>query len=230
MALLRSRKSQETENPLLMPPVQLACKPIFVQLQSETPLGNPMVIGVTSPSRGDGRSTLTLGLASAAAAVTGKQGRVLVVDADIANPTLHLRCGVGRAPGLYEVVTGQVPVNEVIVGVKQGVWLLPAGSRPVNLIKFLKKLQELDILTGFGSQCDAVFVDLPPAYTPELGVLPPRLVPRLVMVTRAGTTRLDQLRSAVDTFPPECICAVVLNEYRERIPRMLRPLLDMDRA
>lgn len=214
------------DNSLLLPELEATCRPIFVQLQSELPLGSSLVLGVTSPSRGDGRTTISLGLAAAGAYQISTQGRLIIVDGDVEHPMLHKRCGLDDGPGLYEVMTGQVPMTQAIVEVMPNVWLLPAGSRPINATRHLKKLEEFNLFDKLGKHFDAVIVDLPPVQTPGLGVLPAHLVPQLLMVARAGVTRRDELESALSTFPPGCVAAVLLNEYRERIPRFLRRVLN----
>ena len=222
MKLAKTEDTINSENPLFMPELQAVCRPIFVQMQSAMSLGSAFSLGVTSSARGDGRSTLALGLAVAAASQIGTQGRVLVVDADIENPTLHVRCGLPLAPGLSEVMTQQVPMTQAIVEIAPGIWALPGGSKPTNATRHLKKLEELELFEQLGKHFDAVIVDLPPVQTPELGMLPPRLVPRLVLVARAGVTKRDQLQSTLAVFPANSISAILLNEYRERTPRWMK--------
>jgi len=205
-----------------MPELEASCRPIFVQLQSELPLGNSLVLGVTSPDRGDGRTTVSLGLAAAGSYQISSQGRILLIDADVENPSLHTRCGLQDGPGLYEVMTGQVPMTKAIVEIMPSVWLLPAGNRPINGTRHLKKLEEFHLFEKLGTHFDAVIVDLPPVQTPGLGVLPARIAPQILMVARAGATKRDDLQNAVSTFPEEMLAAVLVNEYRERIPRWMR--------
>jgi Mrp family chromosome partitioning ATPase len=216
----------KSDNSVLMPELEATCRPIFVQLQSELPLGNSLVLGVTSPARGDGRTTMSLGLAAAGAYQISTQGRLLLVDGDVEHPTLHLRCGLEDGPGLYEVMTGQIPMTQAIVEVMPNVWLLPAGSRPINATRHLKKLEEFNLFDKLGKHFDAVIVDLPPVQTPGLGVLPSHLVPQLLMIAKAGVTKRDELQSAISTFPPGRVAAVILNEYKERTPRLMRRLMN----
>lgn len=215
-----------SDNSLLMPELEATCRPIFVQMQSELPLGSSLVIGVTSPNRGDGRTTISLGLAAAGAYQISTQGRILLVDGDVEHPSLYERCGLENTPGLYEVMTGQVPMTQAIVEVMPNVWLLPAGSKPINATRHLKKLEEFNLFEKLGKHFDAVIIDLPPVQTPGLGVLPPRLVPQLLMIARAGETKREDLQSAITTFPQGQVSAVILNEYRDRTPRFMRRFLD----
>jgi Mrp family chromosome partitioning ATPase len=144
----------------------------------------------------------------------------------VENPTLHKRAGLSDGPGLYEVMTGHVPMTKAIVEVLPSVWLLPAGGKPINATRHLKKLEEFEFFSKLGEHFDAVIVDLPPVQTPGLGLLPPRMVPQLVMLARAGATQRDELQSAMSVFPAGNLSAVLLNEYHERIPRWLRKYMN----
>ena len=59
----------------------------------------------------EGKSTLTLSLARAAAA----EGlRVMVIDADLRKPTLHELVGLKQGAGLVEVLRREVPLAEAL--------------------------------------------------------------------------------------------------------------------
>lgn len=81
---------------------------------------------VASPSHKEGRTTVAVDLA-AAAARAGQ--RVLLVDGDLRSPDLHERMGGERSPGLAEVLAGEVEPGEATreTGV-EGLFLLPAGA------------------------------------------------------------------------------------------------------
>jgi MinD-like ATPase involved in chromosome partitioning or flagellar assembly len=119
-------------------------------------------------------------------------------------------------------MTQNVPMTQAIVEMTPGVWVLPGGSKPTNATRHLKKLEELALFEQLGKHFDAVIIDLPPVLTPELGILPPRLVPKLIVVARAGVTKRDQLQDTLAAFPAGSVSAVLLNEYRERTPGWLK--------
>lgn len=222
---ITSQGMSNPNGPLVPVEIQDVCRPIFVQLQSEMALNSAFVLGVTSSARADGRSTIALGLAAAGANMLGTQARVLLVDADLQNPVLHRHCGLGDGPGLHEAMTQQVSLSKATVEVMPGLWVLRGGEWTANGTRSLKQLEELQFFEKLGKMFDAVIVDLPPVQTPALGVLPPNLVSRLVMVTRAAVTRRDQLQAAMAAFPSGNVSAVILNEYRDRAPRWARRFL-----
>jgi tyrosine-protein kinase Etk/Wzc len=63
--------------------------------------GSGKVVLITSPSPGDGKTTCTLSLAAMLAA---DNKRVLVIDADVRNPTHHILTGLPQEPGLRDLV------------------------------------------------------------------------------------------------------------------------------
>src|SRR2546423_14948294 len=104
-------RQASSANSLLMPELEASCRPVFIQLQSELPSGNALVLGVTSPARGDGRSTVALGLAAAGSYQISTQGRILLVDAEVEKPTRPTRCGLGDGAGLHAAMTGLLPTT-----------------------------------------------------------------------------------------------------------------------
>jgi len=84
------------------------------------------VLAITGSRRGEGRSTLALCLARAAAN-TGIQ--VAVMDADFARPQLGSKVGVDIAHGWQDAALGKIPLSEAAVkSVADNVTLLPLES------------------------------------------------------------------------------------------------------
>jgi capsular exopolysaccharide synthesis family protein len=82
---------------------------------------------VASPRARDGRSTLAANYAVVAALV---QKPVLLLDADMRNPTLHGLFGVQRTPGLVDALRDRLDLGEVVhqFPALGGLHLLTAGS------------------------------------------------------------------------------------------------------
>lgn len=92
-------------------------------------------LALSSALPGEGKSTISVGLASALAREPGR--RVLLVEADLRRPSLTPTLGVPRAPGLGEWLSGaldNVPLRVVEPG---GFYFLAAGQvglkRPESL-------------------------------------------------------------------------------------------------
>ncbi len=119
------------------------------------------VLAVTSPGRGEGKSTTTMNLA-ATMAMEGK--RVLMVDADLRRPSLHRVLGVSREKGLTGVIGGNVALEDAIVETKtSNVFLLPAGPSCQNPGETLNSAPSRELFRKLSGMYDLVLVDCPPS-------------------------------------------------------------------
>ena len=117
-------------------------------------------IVVTSPSPGDGKSTVACNLAIA---MSQADQRVLLVDADLRKPTLHLVFEVPATRGLGSVLTDRRPVEEAIVpGVLDSLDLLPCGPLPTNPVELLNNGFFAEVLNKLRERYDRIIIDSPP--------------------------------------------------------------------
>jgi capsular exopolysaccharide synthesis family protein len=118
------------------------------------------VIVVTSPSPGDGKSTVASNLAIALAQA---DQRVLLIDADLRKPTQHLIFEASAARGLGSVLTDRRPVEEAIIpNVLESLDLLPCGPLPANPVELLNNGFFADLLDKLRERYDRVIIDSPP--------------------------------------------------------------------
>ena len=119
------------------------------------------VIQVTSPTPGDGKSTLSANLATTIAN-SGKS--VLLLDADFRKPVLHKLFNLSTEVGLASVVDGQVEPKEAYQQVAEipNLTLMACGPRPDNPSELLSSLSFRENLEYLREQFDFVIVDTPP--------------------------------------------------------------------
>jgi capsular exopolysaccharide synthesis family protein len=118
------------------------------------------VIVVTSPSPGDGKSTVASNLAIAMAQA---DQRVLLIDADLRKPKQHLIYEVSPALGLGSVLTDRRPVEEAIIAnVVESLDLLPCGVLPSNPVELLNNGFFADMLNQLRDRYDRIVIDSPP--------------------------------------------------------------------
>jgi flagellar biosynthesis protein FlhG len=85
----------------------------------------PPFVGAISGKGGVGKTNL---IANLAVAASGLGARVLLVDGDLGLANLDVLLGLVPTRCVSEVLTGQVPLDEVLVPGPRGVRLLPAAS------------------------------------------------------------------------------------------------------
>jgi protein-tyrosine kinase len=169
---------------------------------------------VTSPSPGDGKSVTSLNLALAMAQEFHR--RVLLIDGDLRDPSLHRLLGIPGRPGLSDVLSGAVPLDEAMVTLPDcRLTVIPAGSpvdRPTEMLGSAEMRRVVDTLR---TQFDRIILDTPPA-TPlaDVGVLAP-LADGVLLVVRAGHTARPAIDRAIEDIDPARILGLVLNDVEE---------------
>jgi capsular exopolysaccharide synthesis family protein len=118
------------------------------------------VIQVTSPSSNDGKSTLAANLAVSLAQSGVK---VLLVDADLRRPKVHLNFGIDKTTGLSNLIRGTIELPEAIHrSAIENLDIMPAGPRPRNPSELLALPRFKELLATLRDRYDFVIIDTPP--------------------------------------------------------------------
>jgi capsular exopolysaccharide synthesis family protein len=174
------------------------------------------VIQVTSPSMGDGKTTVAANLA-VALAQTGK--KVLLVDADLRCPRLHTLFGLSNRVGLAAAILEEAPLAEAVRPTPvANLSLLPSESAPGCAAELLSCGGFKHVLDAVREEFDFVVIDTPallavsdPGVVATLadGVL---LAIRPTKKARAKAERARGLLASCGTPP----LGVVLNNVRRK--------------
>jgi capsular exopolysaccharide synthesis family protein len=117
---------------------------------------------VSSAMPGDGKSTVAVNLAQAAAAM-GQ--RVLLVDADLRRPQLHRRLSLFNGQGLANLITNtEMPIEDIIQasGLEDKLSIVTSGQRPPDPSRLLSSETMKRINQNFQAAFDLVIYDTPP--------------------------------------------------------------------
>ncbi len=121
----------------------------------------PRVLVVSSCGAGDGK---TLSAVNTAGALAIKGETVLLVDADLRNPSLAAALGLPRDPGLADVLDGACKLEEAIVRTAQfpDLYVLPAGKARRNPAELLDSARWHQLCAVVKNSFRFVLIDTPP--------------------------------------------------------------------
>jgi polysaccharide biosynthesis transport protein len=183
--------------------VESSLEPFRILLNGMLLLPNASSINtvlVTSAVAGEGKTSVALGLARAAAS---SERTVILVEADLRRPALEYRLGVERSPhGLTSALNGEEHPLELlrapIPDLEGFLRVLPSGPTPLNATNLMSSGRLLEIFEVLASHADLVVIDsaplLPVADTRVL--LDSVHLDACLVVARAGVTTRDQVRRA----------------------------------
>ncbi|GMO29901.1 MULTISPECIES: polysaccharide biosynthesis tyrosine autokinase [unclassified Bradyrhizobium] len=172
------------------------------------------VLAVTSTLPNEGKSTLSTNLAQL---IAHGGARVILVDADLRNPSLSRALLPEAKVGLVDVVAHKAQLEDVIsIDPQTGLALLSAGttSKLLHTNEVLASKPMRDLVTLLRSKYDYVVIDMPPmAPVVDVRVTSP-FIDSFVFVVEWGKTKIDVVRHNLRGAPEiqDKLLGVVLNK------------------
>ena len=173
---------------------------------------SPTTVMVTSAAPGEGKTLTAANLALTIADAYGC--RVLLVDADMRRPALHLLFGVGHETGLSDCLKARRAGPERVRADPAAAHAdarRPAGTRSGGLLTSRNIRRLIDSLAP---RFDCVVFDTPPAVlVPDAGVLS-AVIQMTLMVVDSGKTTYVKAQKVVEAIGRDRIVGVVLNRTK----------------
>lgn len=164
---------------------------------------------IASALHGEGRTCVALNLAGALARA---RQRVLVVDCDLANPSVLRLLGIDAPLGLNEAVHRGLGPNAVALRVQPAAFnILPAREKVQHTAELLASPRFHEMLQLCEPDYDFILFDSSPLLESADANLLAGLTDATMLVIRPGMTTTQQMAKAVSLFNEKDICGVVLN-------------------
>jgi capsular exopolysaccharide synthesis family protein len=168
---------------------------IRTALQFSTDAGVPRSLLVTSASPGEGKTTTALLLARNLAQL-GQ--RVLLIDADLRNPSLHRLVTLTREEGLSNLLAGAATMESIVQPSGQdGLSVIRSGPLPPNPAELLASPRMRALLQSAMNRYDQVILDGPPIMGLADATLLAHLAEGTLLMVACGRTHRGVLRSAL---------------------------------
>jgi capsular exopolysaccharide synthesis family protein len=162
-----------------------------------SPGSPPKIIMITSTRPAEGKSSVAT-LTSITFALNGS--RVLLIDADLRRPSVHLRFRMGKGQGLSSVLSGKVGTREAIVEWPElpNLHIMSSGPVPPLPSELLGSKQMEDMLTALRAEYDFIIIDTPPVLAVTDASILGRLTDATILIIRYGEAQRHVVQRSID--------------------------------
>lgn len=157
--------------------------------------GVPRSFMVTSTRPAEGKSTTSMALAT----VLARTGRkMLLIDADMRSPSLHLMTDLTNSAGLSNYLAGEDDWRSMIRQTSTpGLSLMTAGPTPPSAAELLSSDRAANLIRQIGNEFDHVIIDSPPILGLADAPLLSRVVEGSVFVVQAAGVPLRAIKASL---------------------------------
>ena len=168
-------------------PVAEAFRSLRTNLEYSSVDDPARIILVTSSGESEGKSTVAANLAIVEAQ-SGKN--VIIIDADMRRPKVHVQFNKSNRRGLSDVVTGKLRIEDVVKTYDQveNLSIITCGTIPPNPSELLGSERMSQTLKDLEERYDLVVIDTPPMIVSDAQILSGK-VDGVIFVVIPGQTR-----------------------------------------
>ncbi len=194
-------------------------------LRSLAPEGSSKALMFVGSSHGEGTSTV---VAMFGTVLSASGESVLLVDANLRNPSLHEMFGVERAGGVTEMLLNPVDLKEVKKDTRRSnLSVVTSGLPASNPALALGSKNVCSMIEQMKGEAEWVLIDAPPVneYNDAMAFCPE--IDGTVLVIQAEKTRWEVAQTSKQRLDDARVkvVGVVLNKRRLHIPGWLYKLL-----
>lgn len=157
----------------------------------------PKVLLFTSTRPAEGKSSIAT-LMAITFALNGS--RVLLIDADLRRPAVHLRFRMGKGIGLSSVLSGKAAVEDAILEWPElpSLHIMTSGPVPPLPSELLGSKQMEELIADLRGSYDFILIDSPPVLAVTDASILGRLTDAAILVIRYGAAQRHVVQRSVD--------------------------------
>ena len=167
----------------------------------------------TSTKQNEGKSTVIANVAYSFSKL--ESCKVLLMDLDLRNPTVHKMFGVSNTYGLMDNLKSDRPLEKCIHKIEANIHVLPTGAMPPNPTEILSSKKMAKFLEDIKSHYDYIFIDAPPVGVVSDATIISSNVDGVMYVVASNETDLSHAQVAIENLKKADanIIGSVLNKY-----------------
>ena len=118
------------------------------------------IICITSSKKDEGKTTVLSNLGVSFAKIDKK---VLLIDADLRNPSISKMFDTSNTQGLMDILLGKRNIQDCVKKTKQeNLYILTGGTIPPNPAEVLSSKKMSEFIESIKNEYDYIFIDSPP--------------------------------------------------------------------
>jgi protein-tyrosine kinase len=184
--------------------------------ESSVGIDRANLILITSSVPGEGKTFTAINLALSIANERDK--KVLLIDADVARPSISKTLGIQSSPGLIEYLEGQdVEFSDIVLKTNMpGLRIIPAGKQHKHSTELLSSNRMVVLAQQLSNRYPdrIVIFDSPPLLAATQGQVLAGLVGQVVLVIEAETTPQSMVMESVNKLTSCDVVLTVLNKSK----------------
>ena len=198
---------------------------LFRSLYTGFEAGSGSSFAVCSAVQGEGKTTISLGLAIVIAQDLPDR-RVVIVETDLWRPVLAKDFGIEPSPGLVDCLTDRQPITAALRATSlDNLSLLVAGNAAGGGQRLLRSARMSMVVDELKRTHDVVILDTPAALAHSEVALLSRMIEDVIFVVRPGVTPARDLATALGRLHGSKVRGVVMNDAQSSVPVALRRLV-----
>lgn len=162
-----------------------------------SPGAPPKTLMITSTRPSEGKSSIST-LVAITFALNGS--KVLLIDADLRRPSVHLRFKIGKGVGLSSVLSGKASPREAIIEWQElpNLNILTSGPVPPLPSELLGSKQMETFIAEMQKSYDFIVIDTPPVLAVTDSSMIGRLVDATILILRYGGAKKHVVQRCID--------------------------------
>jgi capsular exopolysaccharide synthesis family protein len=170
------------------------------------------VITFSSPAPEDGKSLTCLNLAASYSRDSNR--RVILLDCDLRNPSLHRYLGIPVEPGLMNYLEDDSIQPYSFMRRLDNLYILTAGGIASNPLELLSQDKMVKLLDYLKSEFEIILLDSPPLSPISDSQVLIGLSDAYILVIRSGKTKYGDLDRGMKSVDRTKLMGIVFNDIR----------------
>lgn len=167
----------------------------------------------TSTKQDEGKTTLVSNIAYSFSKL--ENSKVLLIDMDLRNPSIHKQFEKSNTYGLMDHLKNDRPLDKCVSKIEENIDILTTGAIPPNPTEVLSSNKVATFLEDIKDHYDYIFIDSPPVGVVSDATVISKIVDGVMFIVGANETDLSHAEIAVENLKKADanVIGAVLNKY-----------------